>query len=213
MLSRINGELVEHLTFEEAYGKVLRSKSPHFAEFQRYDYRFDPFSNTWNSLADLRDMGVCVEDPLFARINFVNTAAQGLLRDVHMLLMQGEDPNSADLSGNTALVMAAANKHPEVVELLVNAGANVNCRDKNVRGVAYFPYFPLVTALSLLSSNCAYIYVLLILFLPFQMMTPLLFCVNRGYMEIVRQLIDMGADRNCSDKNVWTVSKILVATA
>jgi hypothetical protein len=33
-------------------------------------------------------------------------------------------------------------------------------------------------------------------------MTPLLFCVNRGYMEIVRQLIDMGADRNCSDKNV-----------
>jgi ankyrin repeat protein len=34
------------------------------------------------------------------------------------------------------------------------------------------------------------------------MMTPLLFCVNRGYMEIVRQLIDMGADRNCSDKNV-----------
>jgi ankyrin repeat protein len=38
-----------------------------------------------------------------------------------------------------------------------------------------------------------------------QMMTPLLFCVNRGYMEIVRQLIDMGADRNCSDKNVRTV--------
>ena len=35
-----------------------------------------------------------------------------------------------------------------------------------------------------------------------QMMTPLLFCVNRGYMEIVRQLIDMGADRNVSDKNV-----------
>ena len=34
------------------------------------------------------------------------------------------------------------------------------------------------------------------------MMTPLLFCVNRGYMEIVRQLIDMGADRTCSDKNV-----------
>jgi ankyrin repeat protein len=52
---------------------------------------------------------------------------------VHDLLLQGEDPNSADLSGNTALVMAAANKHPEVVEMLVNAGANVNCRDKNVR--------------------------------------------------------------------------------
>ena len=132
MLSRINGELVEHLPFDEAFGKVLRSKSPHFAEFLRYDFRFDPFSSVWRSLAELREMGVCVEDPLFARINFVNTAAQGKLRDVHQLLLQGEDPNSSDLSGNTALVMAAANKHPEVVELLVNAGANVNCRDKNV---------------------------------------------------------------------------------
>ena len=132
MLSRINGELVEHLTFEEAYGKVLRSKSPHFAEFQRYDYRFNPFNNLWFSLEELREMGVCVEDPLFARVNFVNTAAQGRLHDVHALLMQGEDPNSSDLSGNTALVMAAANKHPEIVELLVKAGANVNCRDKNV---------------------------------------------------------------------------------
>jgi hypothetical protein len=46
------------------------------------------------------------------------------------------------------------------------------------------------------------------------MMTPLLFCVNRGYMEIVRQLIDMGADRNCSDKNVcMMVSVILVVKA
>ena len=41
------------------------------------------------------------------------------------------------------------------------------------------------------------------------MMTPLLFCVNRGYMEIVRQLIDMGADRNCSDKNVSTGADVI----
>lgn len=41
------------------------------------------------------------------------------------------------------------------------------------------------------------------------MMTPLLFCVNRGYMEIVRQLIDMGADRNCSDKNVSANSAVV----
>lgn len=133
LLHRINGELVEHLPYEEAMAKVLRSKSPHFAEFLRYDYRYNPFTSEWKSLQELRDEGVCVEDPLFARINFVNTAAQGKLREVHDLLLQGEDPNSADLSGNTALVMAAANKHPEVVEMLVNAGANVNCRDKNVR--------------------------------------------------------------------------------
>jgi hypothetical protein len=141
LLHRINGELVEHLSYDEAMGKVLRSKSPHFAEFIRYDYRFNPFTNEWRSLQELRDLGVCVEDPLFARINFVNTAAQGRLKDIHDLLLQGEDPNSSDLSGNTALVMAAANKHPEVVEMLVNAGANVNCRDKNVSAYVLLALF------------------------------------------------------------------------
>ena len=100
-------------------------------------------------------MGVVVEDPLFQRINFVTTAANGKLRELKLLLLQGDDPNSADLSGNTALVMASTNRHPEIIELLVKFGANINCRDKN-------------------------------------MMTPLLFVVNRGYMEIVRQLIDLG---------------------
>ncbi len=35
-----------------------------------------------------------------------------------------------------------------------------------------------------------------------QMMTPLLFAVSCGYMEMVRLLVDLGADRDCSDKNV-----------
>ena len=132
MLHRINGELVEHLSYPEVTAKILRSKSPHFAEFLRYDYRFNPFSGVWNSLEELRQEGVCVEDPLFARLHFVNIAATGKVKQVRDLLLSGEDPNSCDLSGNTALVMAAANKYPEVVELLVNAGADVNCRDKNV---------------------------------------------------------------------------------
>lgn len=159
LLSRINGELLEHLSFKDAMAKVLRSKSPHFAEFVRYDYRFDPFTNVWHSLEELREMGVCVEDPLLARVNFVNTAALGKVREVQQLLMRGEDPNSSDLSGNTALVMAAANKHPEVVELLVNAGADVNCRDKNVRPQCKIVYIVCVVCFfvflqPLLMSSC-----------------------------------------------------------
>jgi len=132
ILHSINGDIVENRPFDEVMAKIYRSKSPHKCEFLRYDFRFDPFASVWRSLAELREMGVCIEDPMFARINFVNKAAQGRLTDVYNLLMQGEDPNSSDLSGNTALVMAAANKHADVVELLVNAGANVNCRDKNL---------------------------------------------------------------------------------
>lgn len=132
-MKSINGEDVESLPYEEVMFKVLRAKSPNEADFLRYDYRYDPFDGTWRSLQELRGMGVCVEDPMIERINFVTTAARGKVDEVKELLLQGQDPNSADFSGNTALVMAAANRHEEVVELLMQAGADVNCRDKNVR--------------------------------------------------------------------------------
>lgn len=87
-------------------------------------------------------MGVCVEDPLLSRSNFVTTAAVGDLEGVRQLLQRGEDPNAADLSGNSALALAASNRHPEIVELLVEAGATVNCRDRNVRVVLHYISFP-----------------------------------------------------------------------
>jgi hypothetical protein len=60
--------------------------------------------------------------------------------------------------------MAAANKHQNTIELLAQAGADINCRDKNL-------------------------------------MTPLLFCVSRGYVSVARQLIALGADKFALDKN------------
>ncbi len=34
------------------------------------------------------------------------------------------------------------------------------------------------------------------------MMTPLLYAVSCGHMEMVRLLLDLGADKDCCDKNV-----------
>lgn len=34
------------------------------------------------------------------------------------------------------------------------------------------------------------------------MMSPLLFAVSCGHMEMVRLLVDLGADKEASDKNV-----------
>lgn len=56
----------------------------------------------------------------------------GNLEEITRLLNQGEDPNSCEYSGSTAMIMAASNKHPEIVELLYKAGASVNARDNNV---------------------------------------------------------------------------------
>ncbi len=124
------------LPFDAVMRKISRSKSPHLAEFQRYDFRFNPISREWKSLDQLRQMGVCLEDPMLQRVNFVNLAAVGDSEAVGDLLLQGFDPNGRDYSGSTALHLAAANRHSEIVELLVKAGGDVNSRDKNVSDAA-----------------------------------------------------------------------------
>lgn len=132
ILSSINGESTEHLPFEDVMRKISRTKSPHTAEFLRYDYRYDAISRQWHSLDALRARGVCLEDPMLQTASFVGAAAAGDLDAVSDLLVQGTDPNCSDYSGSTALHVAAANSHSEIVELLVTSGALVNCRDKNV---------------------------------------------------------------------------------
>ena len=132
ILHSFNGVKVEHRPFKEVMEMIAKAKQLQRTEWLRYDYRFDPFNQTWRSLAELRDMGIVVENPLLQRTNFVNTAAAGRVAELKSLLLRGEDPDSADLSGNTALTMAATNKHTEVVQLLVSCGANVNGRDKNM---------------------------------------------------------------------------------
>jgi ankyrin repeat protein len=134
----LNGEAVELLPFDAVMRKISRSKSPHLAEFQRYDFRFNPISREWKSLDELRQIGVCLEDPMLQRVNFVNLAAVGDSEAVGDLLLQGFDPNGMDYSGSTALHLAAANRHSEVVELLVKAGGDVNSRDKNVSEATQF---------------------------------------------------------------------------
>jgi hypothetical protein len=48
------------------------------------------------------------------------------------LIAQGEDPDSADYTGVSALHAAASSGHVKIVELLIKAGAKVDKRDINV---------------------------------------------------------------------------------
>eukprot|EP01038_Epipyxis_sp_PR26KG_P007566 gene7566-10307_t len=132
ILHRINGVLVEHITYSEVIFKLQRSKSPHEAEFKRYDYRFDPFSQVWRSLQELRDMGVCLEDPMLQIQEFIQLASKGDMNALSDQLMKGQDPNVADYTGCTAMIMAAAYRHPDVIDLLKMTGGDINCRDKNM---------------------------------------------------------------------------------
>jgi ankyrin repeat protein len=74
----------------------------------------DPNLSLWNG-----------ETPL------MTCAATGSLRGVQLLISHGADVNLAEtLKGQTALMWATANKHPKIVQELVDNGAEIHARSK-----------------------------------------------------------------------------------
>jgi hypothetical protein len=64
MLQSINGHNLSQMSFDDCMSFVSRVRPPHKVDFRRYDYRFDPIENIWNTLPELREHGTHVEDPM-----------------------------------------------------------------------------------------------------------------------------------------------------
>jgi len=60
---------------------------------------------------------------------FLRAAALGDINRLRALLVQGVDINSTNKANQTALMLAAAFNHADIVKFLLAAGANVNCQD------------------------------------------------------------------------------------
>lgn len=115
------------------------------------------------------------ETPLMA------CARTGNVDAVKLMIAHGADVNLKETQREqTALMMAVAEKHAEVVRALVDSGADVNARsristlDPPVRSPTYFPdvHFPTTTG----------------------GFTPLLFAAQQGDIESARILLEAGAN-------------------
>ena len=69
--------------------KIKRAKTPQKCEFLRYDFRFNLIMNCWQSLQELRDNNVMLEDPMFQNADFANSAGAGDIDTVIQLLKRG----------------------------------------------------------------------------------------------------------------------------
>jgi ankyrin repeat protein len=132
-------------------------------------------------------------------------AATGSAAAVKQLLGAGAEVNAAESEkGQTALMWAVAERHPEVVKLLVDHGADVRARSKliplpetfqiesaNIFGSSYAPtvHFPKTAG----------------------GFTPLLFAAQQGDIESARMLLAAGADVN--EVNEEDGSALVVASA
>ena len=110
-------------------------------------------------------------------------ARTGSVDAVKLMIARGADVNVKETQREqTALMLAVAGKHSEVVRVLVDYGADVNARsristlDTPVRSPTYFPdvHFPTTTG----------------------GFTPLLFAAQQGDIESARILLEAGANVN-----------------
>jgi ankyrin repeat protein len=121
-------------------------------------------------------------------------ANTGTLEAVRALLDNGADVNSAESTQlQTALMWAAAERHPDIVKLLIERGANVHAISKLIPEAEPFH----VETPGSMGLNFAHT-------LRFREYTggfsALLFAAQQGDMESTRILLDAGADINIKDK-------------
>jgi hypothetical protein len=132
VLFSIGSVHTEDMPYNQVILEIKKAQPPHKCIFRRYDYRFDLFRHVWYSLQELRESGVTIDDPMMAKAELVRLASVGDFNAVKGFLLRGEDPNAQDYTGTTCMHAAAANNHPDIIELLHRAGADVNTRDKNM---------------------------------------------------------------------------------
>lgn len=132
-----------------------------------------------NAGADVDATDAHVVTPLW------KASKEGYTEAVKLLLKAGADVNIADLDNRTPLYVASENGHREIVQLLLQAKADVNM-------ARLFP-LQLVTAdtdfAKLRRDARAGI-------IPAGRITPLYVAVENGHSEIVRLLLDAGAQVN-----------------
>ena len=127
---------------------------------------------------------------------------------VTLLLRQGEDVNTAQGDGMTAIHWAAENGNGAIADLLVTAGANV---DATTRMGGY-------SALHLASRNGASEVVGVLLAAGSNVaaetttgaVTPLHFAAASGDVNAIRQLVEAGADVNARE-SVWDQTPLMFA--
>uniref|UniRef100_A0A7N6A328 Ankyrin repeat domain 28b n=1 Tax=Anabas testudineus TaxID=64144 RepID=A0A7N6A328_ANATE len=127
--------------------------------------------------------------------------------------------NVSDRAGRTALHHAAFSGHVEMVKLLLSRGANINAFDKKdrraIHWAAYMGETALITKIKtyfidplgrLLLDGCTQMIVILWSFsvlMPHECVPNVLLLVI-CHLEVVKLLVDSGAEVDCKDKKAYT---------
>nr|KAG5695281.1 hypothetical protein BaRGS_028216 [Batillaria attramentaria] len=114
---------------------------------------------------------------------------------VELLIKETDDVNDLTIQGNTCLQLAAARGHQQVVQRLLQSGAEVDMRDKNDMTALHHAcaglHYGCVEALLQGGADPRCI--------EKGGKTPLFYAAHRGDIRICKLLVDGGADINAGD--------------
>lgn len=128
--------------------------------------------------------------------NLVQSAYGGNLEEVEVLVAKGADVNVRDQKKRTPLIFAASNGHTSIVEFLFSKGADINARDSGGQtALLYASKRSFNETAAFLLENGAEVNVQS----KKRGITPLMLAAGWGNLELVRMLLDHGADANLTD--------------
>jgi ankyrin repeat protein len=135
--------------------------------------------------------------------SFVEAVAADRSEDVRRMLARGVDPNTVDPNGDPVLLVAARAGWEPTVDALLAAGAKVDARnrfgDRALTVAALGGHLAIVK--KLLARGAA---------LDTPGWTPLIYAATNGQIEVMRYLLDAGADINAVAPNGTTALMMAV---
>jgi ankyrin repeat protein len=117
--------------------------------------------------------------------------------DIAKLLARGDDPNTPDEQGNTLLMIAVRNNNPQLVDILMNAGAKLNLRNRYgetaIMLASYKGLYNIVEKLYIKGAEVKH-----------DGWNPLLYAATNGHANVIQLLLDGGVPINSTSPNGTT---------